>query len=420
MSRPEGGVLRPVSLVVLLTLCAPAMAQDGEASPPPVNSEDVDREEAEFRRRMELEERAGDTRTVNPSTLPDIIDVIPQPGPLDHLPPESREHLEDELTELIIATGRWEPADASVPAPYTPSAAAQIDPELAAQEQAAWEGMVSAYHEREQAAFAGGMGSGGAGGSGQGSAGQGGTGQGGMGGSAGGQGAANGDSGAAGSAVPEERAPREPQDEAFNALEFLRQQGQPGAQTPAPDDPVAPAGGSMQSTEPAAADTTVVPSQERAGNGAENSGTQGQAREPEQGTEQAPGSEPVQDADQQAGQEADQSDPAPEPGQEDGEAASAEPGEALDGSLPLEALEALFPPASGPEAGNPESPAADSSEASEEAPASDTETPSEAGQPATAQPPETGFLAWLRRLFGGDDEESQEAEDAAADQAGGN
>jgi len=398
MSRVAVGFLRP-GLVALLMLCAPVMAQDGEASPPPVNSEDVDREEAEFRRRMELEESAGDVRAVSPSTLPDIVDVLPEPGPLDHLPPESREHLEDELTELIIANGRWEPADASVPAPYTPSAAAQVDPTLAAEEQAAWEGMVSAYHEREQAAFAGGAGSGGTGGSGQG-----GTGQGGMGGSAGGQGAGDGDSGAPGSAVPEERAPREPQDEAFNALEFLRQQGQSGGQTPAPDDPVAPAGGSMQSTEPAGADAPVIPPQESAGNGAENSGAQGQARDLEQVSEQAPGSQPEQDPGQQAGQEADQSDAASEPGSEQGQAPPAEPGGALDGSLPLEALEALFPPGQ----------TADANEAG------DSEPVQEPGQPATAQSPETGFLAWLRRLFGGDDREQQQEEDPGSDETNGN
>ncbi len=226
--RPPGPStpLLALSLALLLAAQAPGVrAQDGADAPPPVDSEDVDREEAEFRRRMELEEKPGNARTPVPYT-PDIVDVVPAPGPLDHLPPESREHLEDQLTELIIANGRWEPADAQKPAPYTPSEAAQADPALQVEEQAAWAEMVAAYHEREQAALEGVPGGGGSGpgqGSGQGTGQGGGAGGSGTG-AAGGQGDGGGSSGSPGSQAPQERAPREAQDEAFNALEFLRRQ----------------------------------------------------------------------------------------------------------------------------------------------------------------------------------------------------
>lgn len=379
-------------LVLSLLLPAPALAQDEESDSPPVDSEEVDREEAEFRRRMELEEGDDDASSGRPVYSPDIVDVIPEPGPLDHLPPASREHLEDELTELIIATGRWEPTDAAQAAPYTPSAAAQLDPALAAQEQEAWEGMVDAYHEREQAAHA--AGSGAAGGAGQGD-GSGQGGDGGAGGNTGGSGSGNGDMDSPGSGAPQEPSSREPEDEAFNALDFLRQQGEPATQVP-PAGPAASGSkpsGPSEDSQPAAADGELPAS--GAGTSGDRAGdmelTPESGQDLDAGTPQdsatATTQTPVEASAQESGQDPEQDpaqDVAQDSGQDPGQDQASSPGfgQEVDGSLPAEALDALF--SGGSSAGEPEG----------------AGEPNESDPQAASQAPETGFLAWLRRLFG--------------------
>lgn len=116
------------------------------------SSEQVDAEEADFRRRMELgdDEDERDITDVSVSTpygTPETTE------PDDRLPESSREHLKEALRDVIAEVGRWEPADAQAEYPYEPSEAAQADPQLAAAEAAEWEKMVEAYHQRERAAW---------------------------------------------------------------------------------------------------------------------------------------------------------------------------------------------------------------------------------------------------------------------------
>src|SRR5690606_20072488 len=70
----------------------------------------------------------------------------------------SRKHLRDELRNVIIEQGEWQPEDVNRVYPYTPSAAAQQDPELRQKEEQAWGELIAEYHKREAAALAAGGG----------------------------------------------------------------------------------------------------------------------------------------------------------------------------------------------------------------------------------------------------------------------
>lgn len=331
------------------------MAQDPDTGSPSAQRQDVDEDEAEFRRRMELED-ADDDSAITVPDAPDIVDVELGSGPADGLPPQSRTHLETQLTELIITNGRWEPADGERPAPYVPSPAAETDPELAAQEAAAWEELVAAYHERERAAFeqsATTAARGGADGS-DGAAQGGGFGDGGTGPGAGGAG--DGSSGAGGnSAQPTaaEGAERQPRGEPFSALEFLGgAAGVEGDDETAPGAAPADTGGVAPPTEPI------------------------EAAPPTEPTEDAPPGD-TGEAPEQAGPGAD----------------VAPSGEAPPGSLPMSDLGVLFedPPVG-------ETPAADAAP-----PGQESASPGEDGkaEPASAPPeaPSPSFLDWLLGLF---------------------
>ena len=52
---------------------------------------------------------------------------------IDKLPPESRENIKDQMRDIIIQGGGWQPGDQEKEYPYEPSEPAQSDPELARQ-----------------------------------------------------------------------------------------------------------------------------------------------------------------------------------------------------------------------------------------------------------------------------------------------
>jgi hypothetical protein len=128
-----------------------AFAQD----PEPVEDEDGSSEQVEqrddaFRRQMELEDARSRDRTYVDSTYGGQKTELEK---IDKLPEESRDNIRDQLVDVIMENGDWEPKDVLEDYPYVPTAAAQSDPELKEQEQEAWDEQVEKYHEREAAAF---------------------------------------------------------------------------------------------------------------------------------------------------------------------------------------------------------------------------------------------------------------------------
>jgi hypothetical protein len=127
-----------------------ALAQD----PAPVeeaddSSQQVEESDEEFRRRMELEDaRARDLGFPAPTASPakDLEKI-------DKLPEKSQDNIRDQLVDVIVESGEWEPFDALREYPYEATAAAQADPDLLQKEQEAWDEQIQKYHEREAAAY---------------------------------------------------------------------------------------------------------------------------------------------------------------------------------------------------------------------------------------------------------------------------
>ena len=111
-------------------------------------SERTEASEDAHRRRMELE-GARDRDTFSNTTY------TSQAGQekIDKLPKESRDNIRDQLTDIIIENGQWEPFDALREYPYEPSEAAQEDPGLRDLELEAWAEQVEKYHQREARAY---------------------------------------------------------------------------------------------------------------------------------------------------------------------------------------------------------------------------------------------------------------------------
>jgi len=111
-------------------------------------SERTEASEDAHRRRMELE-GARDQDTFSNTTYSS------QAGQekIDKLPKESRDNIRDQLTDIIIESGQWEPFDALREYPYEPSEAAQEDPGLRDLELEAWAEQVEKYHQREARAY---------------------------------------------------------------------------------------------------------------------------------------------------------------------------------------------------------------------------------------------------------------------------
>ncbi|MGD8580396.1 MAG: hypothetical protein PVI46_13760, partial [Lysobacterales bacterium] len=146
-------ILPPLlALLLQLGFTLSAVAQQDRADTPAdedSSSQQVEESDEAFRRRMELE----DARRRNSGYAIPTDTTKPKQEKLDKLPPESRENIRDQLVDIIVENGEWEPSDALKDYPYQPTAAAKKDRELLEQEQAAWDEQVQKYHEREAAAF---------------------------------------------------------------------------------------------------------------------------------------------------------------------------------------------------------------------------------------------------------------------------
>ena len=133
---------------LLLAALPPLQAQEADDETHRESTEVEESDEA-YRRRMELEDaRQRDLGyTLPPETY------AQKQEKLDKLPEESRNNIRDQLVDIIVEDGDWEPSDALKDYPYEPTAAAREDPELKLQEQEAWDEQIEKYHKREAAAF---------------------------------------------------------------------------------------------------------------------------------------------------------------------------------------------------------------------------------------------------------------------------
>lgn len=136
------------ALALTLAASPPLQAQE-PAEESGGTSAEVEESDEAYRRRMELEDaRQRDLGY----TLPPETYAAKQEK-LDKLPEESRDNIRDQLVDIIVEDGDWEPSDALKDYPYEPTAAARADPELLLQEQEAWDEQIEKYHKREAAAF---------------------------------------------------------------------------------------------------------------------------------------------------------------------------------------------------------------------------------------------------------------------------
>jgi hypothetical protein len=140
----------PQTLALLLACCIlPTFAQEPDSKDSDGSSQQVEESDEAFRRRMELE----DARHRDPTYTDPVGSYRQELEKIDKLPEESRDHLRDQLIDVIVENGEWEPSDALKDYPYKPSSAAKDDTALAQQEQEAWDEQIAKYHERESEAF---------------------------------------------------------------------------------------------------------------------------------------------------------------------------------------------------------------------------------------------------------------------------
>jgi hypothetical protein len=141
------------SLVLLLLALAGTGTTSAQEQQQPGDedgsSERVESSDEAYRRRMELE----DARRQDPSYTDPVDTYKKEQEKIDKLPEESRDNIRDQLIDVIVENGEWEPSDALETYPYEPSEAARSDPMLKEQEQEAWDEQIEKYHEREAAAF---------------------------------------------------------------------------------------------------------------------------------------------------------------------------------------------------------------------------------------------------------------------------
>lgn len=141
-------------LIVSLTLGSPWLSTAwGQTSTDSGDSDDsseqVEQREDSYRRQMELE----DARSKNRAYVDTTYTESANQEKIDKLPPESRENIRDQLVDIIVENGEWEPSDVFGDYPYQPTEAAEADSELMEQELAAWEEQLEKYHQREAEAF---------------------------------------------------------------------------------------------------------------------------------------------------------------------------------------------------------------------------------------------------------------------------
>jgi hypothetical protein len=268
------------------------------------SSEQVEQREDSYRRQMELEDARSRDRTYIDSTYTPTT----KQEKIDKLPAESRDNIRDQLVDIIMENGEWEPRDALEEYPYQPTAAAQADAELMEQEQEAWDEQLEKYHEREAAAFGSYRGpvpgpgnpDGQEGGQqGEGEQGQQGGGQGE--GQDGSQGGSEKESGSAGAYQPYQAGSSSSEDEVStagvseSALDFLRggsaqsQQAAQGSQSP----------GASQTQDEAQAQAESNPRQSEAGQPAEEAAPESPEDEPAQTNDQLAQQNPDQQQSEQ-------------------------------------------------------------------------------------------------------------------------
>jgi hypothetical protein len=137
-------------LFVLITCMGTVMAQTSSSGTEPKDdsSQRTDESEEAYRRRMELEDARDQDTFSNVSYSSQAEEEA-----IDKLPEESKKNIRDQITDIIIENGQWEPKDVLDEYPYKPTEAAEKDPVLMEQEQEAWAEQVDKYHEREASAF---------------------------------------------------------------------------------------------------------------------------------------------------------------------------------------------------------------------------------------------------------------------------
>ena len=137
-------------MVMLLVGMSAARAQQAET---PVDedgsSQQTEQSDESFRRSRELEDARARDRTYVDNTYTAQTEL----EKIDKLPEESRDNIRDQLVDIIVEDGEWEPSDVLKEYPYEATAAAESDPELNEQEQEAWDEQIEKYHEREAAAW---------------------------------------------------------------------------------------------------------------------------------------------------------------------------------------------------------------------------------------------------------------------------
>ena len=123
-----------------------AQAQDSTSSSD--QAEQAEAREDAYRKSMELE-GSRDQETFSNTTYT----AQTKQEKIDKLPKESRDNIREQLTDVIIENGQWEPFDALREYPYEPSETAQEDPGLREREKEAWDEQMEKYHKREAIAF---------------------------------------------------------------------------------------------------------------------------------------------------------------------------------------------------------------------------------------------------------------------------
>lgn len=150
--------MRTILIALFFSLAAPVAAQAQSSC-------DSKQTEEEYQKCIE---RGGNNKTYDPSdwgqgnvTTPDGQPIEIEDDIIDPLPAESRRQIRKEMAKKVYAkVGEWTPDARKQDFDYEPSAAAKADPELKAQEEAAFAAAVADYHDREQLAAENGGGAG--------------------------------------------------------------------------------------------------------------------------------------------------------------------------------------------------------------------------------------------------------------------
>ncbi len=146
-------IYRIVILAISSVLCIGTVQAQDNTSPDDQDASSDQAEQAEaredaYRKSMELEgsrnQETFSNTTYTAQTKQEKIDKLPK---------ESRDNIRDQLTDVIIENGQWEPFDGLREYPYEPSETAQEDPGLREREQDAWDEQMEKYHKRESSAY---------------------------------------------------------------------------------------------------------------------------------------------------------------------------------------------------------------------------------------------------------------------------